>query len=119
MLNFYLKKIIGWFGIVSIVSLSIFPIFSQAINSDQKSLEVICSATGIKFVNVSDSKQPHTKNIVHCSYCSMIYEDYFENFSKPNIKKDVYFDSFLNYYSSASFFIFYFHKSNLNSPPIT
>ena len=82
MVNFNYKNIVSCLGIISIISLSLFPLVSQAItplleepnNIEVSNKVVVCSVNGIKIISFNEQDLPnkdyeHNRNI--CQYCNV------------------------------------------------
>ena len=67
------NKSVYLIAILAVVFISLSPLLSQAstASSELGQYDVICSSTGIKLVNTSDSNDSRDIHpMVHCSYCS-------------------------------------------------
>ncbi len=67
MVNFNYKNIVSCLGIISIISLSLFPLVSQAItplldqpnNIEASNKVVVCSVNGIKIISFNEQDSPN------------------------------------------------------------
>ena len=93
MLNLRKNKNVYWVAILAILFITLAPLISQASSSSNEleGYDVICSSSGIKLVNNSDSNDASDKTtMVHCSYCSLSAE-------KPTLNSQSFIDIQGNY----------------------
>ena len=93
MLNLRKNKNVYWVAILAILFITLAPLMSQASSSSNEleGYDVICSSSGIKLVNNSDSNDASdTNTTVYCSYCSLSAE-------KPTLNSQSFIDIQGNY----------------------
>jgi len=118
-IDFKYRFLGSWLGIIALIFLTLSPLSSLAKDSDETSLETVCTTYGIKFVNTDDNNLSDKKNTKHCTYCSISpFEDIFDNLAQLNIRSNDHFFNFLIGYVNPGTRVFFFYNSNLNSPPV-
>ena len=129
MVNFNYKNIVSCLGIISIISLSLFPLVSQAItplleepnNIEFSNKVVVCSVNGIKIISFNEQGSPN-KGYEHngkiCQYCNVCsvhinLEDKSEfELPKFSLKKATLFN-YISHIKKTTLFI----NNNPNAPP--
>ena len=115
------NKNIYWIAILAILFIILAPLISQA-NPSSNELEqydVICSSSGIKIVNASDSNDSNDIHpMVHCSYCSLSSQKIIPyRYSFIGIKNNHISAKPSNTYNPQSIYRYFLFTLLPNAPP--
>ena len=126
MLRLRKNKNVYWVAILAILFITLAPLISQASPSSNEleQYDVICSSSGIKIVNASDSNASDSNDsndmhlMVHCSYCSLSSEKIIPyRYSFTGIKNSHILDKLSSNYNSQFIYKYFLFTLLPNAPP--
>ena len=110
-----------WIAILALVFMALAPAASKVYASEgQTLLDVICSTTGIKVINVDD-QNGNVNNLLgdHCSYCSLGTDKLFLDAPKANkLLHEIFANLFTDTYSPKGYSYLSHLGFNSQAPPV-